>query len=208
MRDSARIQAGDAERQNRKRQRAGEAPVEPLYSPQDAETIIQSLRPVPYRNPVPVAPGIQARFAEAGHMLGSASIQLIVDEDGRRKRVVFFGRPGPRGVPILRDFEPFHAADLVFLESTYGDHNHRPFRDTVDEFVRIVKDAVNQKGKILIPTFAVGRAQMLTMLMSWMFRNKHVRPFPLFLDSPMAIEASKIYTKHFRTRLSCMTTPC
>jgi metallo-beta-lactamase family protein len=198
LRDSARIQAGDAERRNRKRQRAGEAPVEPLYSPQDAETIIQSLRPVPYRDPVPVAPGIQARFAEAGHMLGSASIQLSVDEDGRQKRVVFSGDLGPRGIPILRDFEPFHAADLLFLESTYGGHNHRPFRDTVDEFVRIVKDAVNQRGKILIPTFAVGRAQMLTMLMSWMFRNKQVRPFPLFLDSPMAIEASKIYFKHFQ----------
>jgi len=198
MRDSARIQAGDAERRNRKRQRAGEAPKEPLYTPQDAETIIKYFRPVPYRDPVQVAPGIQARFAEAGHMLGSSSIQLIVDEDGRQKRVVFSGDLGPKGVPILRGFEPFHSADLLFLESTYGGHDHRPFRETVDEYVRIVKDAVNHKGKILIPTFAVGRAQMLTILMSWMFRNKHIRPFPLFLDSPMAIEATKIYFKHFQ----------
>src|SRR6516164_9419345 len=94
LRDSARIQAGDAERQNRKRQRAGEPPVEPLYTPEEAESIIQCFRPVPYQQAVTVAPGIQATWAEAGHMLGSASIQLVVDEDGRRKRLVFSGDLG------------------------------------------------------------------------------------------------------------------
>ncbi len=197
LRDSARIQAGDAERRNRKRQRAGEPPCEPLYLPRDAEEIIQCLRPVPYREPVRVAPGIQAQYFEAGHMLGSASIQLIVDEDGRRKKVVFSGDLGPKGSPILRDFEPLKAADLVFLESTYGDHDHRPFTETVQEFIGIVKHAVNNRGKILIPTFAVGRAQMLTILMGWVFRKKQIKPFPLFLDSPMAIEATKLYSKHY-----------
>jgi len=136
MRDSARIQAGDAERRNRKRQRAGEPPLEPLYRPEDAETIIRCLKPVPYREPVRIAPGIEARFAEAGHMLGSASIQLVVQEEGRTKRVVFSGDLGPKAPPILRNFDPFHSADMVFLESTYGDHDHRSFRQTVDEFVR------------------------------------------------------------------------
>ncbi len=196
LRDSARIQAGDAERQNRKRQRAGEPPAEPLYTPQHAEEVIQWFQPVPYNEPVTVAPGVQAIWAESGHMLGSASIQLIVAEDGRQKRVVFSGDLGPRGVPILRDFEPFQHADLVFLESTYGDHDHRPFNETVEEFVRIVKDTVDKRGKILVPTFAVGRAQLLTGLLGWMFRNKKVRPFPIFLDSPMAIQATQIYTKH------------
>jgi metallo-beta-lactamase family protein len=196
LRDSARIQAGDAERQNRRRQRAGEPPVEPLYTPQDAEEAIQCFQPVPYAEAVQVAPGVQAIWAEAGHMLGSASIQLIVQEDGREKRVVFSGDLGPRGVPILRDFEPFHHADLVFLESTYGDHDHRPFEETVEEFVSIVKDTVERRGKILVPTFAVGRAQLLTGLLGWMFRKKKVRPFPIFLDSPMAIQATNIYTRH------------
>jgi metallo-beta-lactamase family protein len=196
LRDSARIQAGDAERQNRKRERAGEPPVEPLYTPQDAEEIIQCFQPVPYAEAVQVAPGIHAIWAESGHMLGSASIQLIVEEDGRQKRVVFSGDLGPRGVPILKDFEPFQYADLVFLESTYGDHDHRPFNETVNEFIKIVKQTVENRGKILVPTFAVGRAQLLTGLLGWMFRNKKVRPFPIFLDSPMAIQATNIYTRH------------
>ncbi len=196
LRDSARLQLQDAERQNRRRERAGEPPVEPLYTTDDAEAIIRQFKAVPYQKFVTVAPGIQACWAEAGHMLGSASIQLIVQEDGRSKRLVFSGDLGPQGAPILRDYEPFRQADMVFMESTYGDHDHRPFRQTVDEFVAIVKDAVQRGGKILVPTFAVGRAQLLTLLMSWMFRRGKVKPFPVFLDSPMAIEATKIYTRH------------
>ena len=196
LRDSARIQTSDAERHNRKRQRAGEEPIEPLYNPEQAEAIIQCFKPVPYQQPVPVAPGVQAIWAEAGHMLGSASIQLIVDDDGKQKRIVFSGDLGPKGAPILRDYEPFKKADLVFLESTYGDHDHRPFKETVEEFIHIVKDAVNLRGKILVPTFAVGRAQLLTTLLGSIFRNHQINPFPIFLDSPMAIEASNIYARH------------
>lgn len=198
LRDSARIQAGDAERQNRKRERAGEPPIEPLYTQQHAEEIIQCFQPAPYDTPVRVGEGIHARFVEAGHMLGSASIELTVNEDARQKKVVFSGDLGPKGSPVLRGFASLSSADVVFLESTYGDHDHRPFEETVEEFVNVVKDAVARKGKILIPTFAVGRAQLLTILLSWIFRKKHLKPFPLFLDSPMAIEATKLYYKHFR----------
>jgi metallo-beta-lactamase family protein len=129
-------------------------------------------------------------------MLGSASIQLIVQDRGEEKRIVFSGDLGPRGAPILRDFEPFHSANMVFLESTYGDHDHRPFAQTVEEFVSIVQDTVARGGKILVPTFAVGRAQILTGLLGWMFRKRKVRPFPIFIDSPMAIEATNIYVRH------------
>jgi len=196
LRDSARIQQSDVERQNRKRARAGDEPVQPLYSSDDAEAAIQWLRPVLYRKPVPVAPGMQAIWTEAGHMLGSASVGLVVEEDGRTKRVVFSGDLGPRGALILKDYEPFQKADLVFLETTYGDHDHRPFRETVAEFVEIVKTAVKSRGKMLVPTFAVGRAQLLTTLLSYMFRKKIAPQFPVFLDSPMAIEATKIYGRH------------
>jgi metallo-beta-lactamase family protein len=196
MRDSARIQAADAERRNRKRERAGEPPQPPLYSSEDVEAVIQLMQPVPYQETVTIKPGLQAIWAEAGHMLGSASIQLIVEEGGRKKRVIFSGDLGPKGAPILRDFEPFQHGDMVFLESTYGNHDHRPFMETVEEFIRIVGDAVQKGGKILVPTFAVGRAQLLTTLMAWMFRKKRVRPFPVFLDSPMAIEATNIYSRH------------
>ncbi len=196
IRDSAHLQAADAERINRKRERAAEPPMEPLYTAAHAEAVIQCFKPVPYRQPVAVAPGIQAIWAEAGHLLGSASIQLIVEDDGRQKRVVFSGDLGPKDAPILRDADPFRRADLVFLESTYGDRDHQPLGETIEEFNRIVHDAVGRGGKILVPTFAVGRTQLLLTLLSRMFRKKLVRPFPIFLDSPMAIKATEIYTHH------------
>jgi metallo-beta-lactamase family protein len=129
-------------------------------------------------------------------MLGSASIQLIVDDEGKTKRIVFSGDLGPKSAPILRDYEPFKQADLVFLESTYGDRDHQPLDKTVEEFTSIVKESVNVRGKILVPTFAVGRAQLLMLLLSQMFRSKQLRPFPIFLDSPMAIAATEIYQHH------------
>jgi metallo-beta-lactamase family protein len=196
MRDSAKIQTQDILRQNRRFEREGKPLREPLYEMEDAEQIIAQMRSVPYGKPVPVADGISATYVEAGHMLGSTSIKLLIKDDGREKSVIFSGDLGPKGIPILRDFEPFHHADMVFLESTYGDRNHRPFNETVDEFVRVVKETVAAGGKILVPTFAVGRAQLLIGLLGWMFRKKTAVPFPVFLDSPMAIEATKIYVKH------------
>jgi metallo-beta-lactamase family protein len=195
LRDAAKVQTQDADRANR-HLAAGEKPAVPLYTLNDAEKILGHLRPVPYHAPVAVAPGVQARFVEAGHMLGSASIQLLVEEDGRRHTVVFSGDLGPRGAPILRDAEPFAQADLVFLESTYGDRDHRPFAATIAEFIAILQDAVTRRGKVIVPTFAVGRAQLLTALVAGIFRQKRVAPFPVFLDSPMAIEASHIYDRH------------
>jgi metallo-beta-lactamase family protein len=196
LRDSAHIQSADIERVNRRREHAGELPLEPLYTAAQAEAIIQCFKPVPYQQAVSVAPGIQAIWTEAGHMLGSASIQLLVDDEGKTKRVVFSGDLGPRNAPILKDYEPFRQADLVFLESTYGDRDHQPFGETVEEFFSIVKTAVNTRGKILVPTFAVGRAQLLMTLLSQMFRRQLVQPFPIFLDSPMAIAATEIYRHH------------
>ena len=196
VRDSAHIQTQDIERVNRKRERAGEPPLEPLYTPAHADAIIQYFKPVPYQQAVTVAPGIQAIWTEAGHMLGSASIQLIVDDEGKTKRIVFSGDLGPKNAPILKDSEPFKQADMVFLESTYGDRDHQPIGETIEEFFSIVKHAVLMRGKILVPTFAVGRAQLLMLLLSQMFRSKLVRPFPVFLDSPMAIAATAIYERH------------
>lgn len=196
VRDSARLQMSDAERQTRRNLRAGKPPVQPLYTSDEAESILGLFREVPYKKAVEVAPGIRALWAEAGHMLGSASIQLLVREDEKEKRVVFSGDLGPRSIPLLRNFEPFQEADLLFMESTYGDRDHRPFLETVDEFVSVVTKAVKAGGKIIVPTFAVGRAQLLTSLLAWMFRKKKISPFPIYLDSPMAIEATKIYTQH------------
>ena len=196
LHDSAKIQASDNERINRKRQRAGEPPVEPLYTVQDVENTMARFQPATYGTPFEVAPGITAKYVEAGHMLGSSSIQLKVQEDERTQTVVFSGDLGPKGIPILRDSEPFNTADLVVVESTYGDHDHKPFGETVEEFFSIVSEVVQQKGKILVPTFAVGRAQLLGYLLAWAFRTKRIPDFPIYLDSPMAIQATQIYRQH------------
>ena len=196
LRDSARIMAGDVARKNLKLARAGKPPVEALYNPEDAEDAIRMMRPVPYQQEVEIARGIRAIWTEAGHMLGSASIKLIVTEDGREKKVVFSGDLGPKSAPILKTYEPFHTADMVFIESTYGSRDHRAFDQTVEQFIGIVTEAIAAGGKMLVPTFAVGRAQLITGLLGWMFRNGRARPFPIFLDSPMAIEATEIYSKH------------
>jgi metallo-beta-lactamase family protein len=196
LRDAAKIQAGDLIRLNRRREREGKSPVEPLYTPQNVEQIGARFRSVPYDKLIPVAPGIEARWIEAGHLLGSASIQLSVTEQGRKKTVVFSGDLGRYGVPFTRSASAIDHADAVFLESTYGDREHRSPKETLREFTNVVRAAAERGGKILVPTFAVGRAQLLTILMAWLFRKGELKPFPIYLDSPMAIEASKIYLKY------------
>jgi len=196
LRDSARLQVQDLERQNRKRRERGQAPTDALYQPEHVEPFRGLARPVEFNQPITVAPGITARWREAGHMFGSASIELQVEEAGRRKVIVFSGDLGPTSMPILRPFEPFDKADVVFLESTYGDRDHRPYEETVREFTRIVTEAVASQGKILVPTFAVGRSQQILYHLGIMFLQKQIQPFPVYLDSPMAIEATKVYVKH------------
>lgn len=114
----------------------------------------------------------------------------------RSNRIVSSGDLSPRSAPILKAFEPFKRADVICLESTYGDHDDRRFDETVEEFVRPLKDTVEKSGKILVPIFAVGSPQSLTGLLAWMFGKKKVRPFPIFLHSPMVIEATAIYAQH------------
>ena len=196
LNDAARIQAGDLTRLNRRRQREGKLPLGALYTPDDVTTIMSRVRTVAYGAAVTVAPGITARWVEAGHMLGSASIQLTAEEEGGRKTVVFSGDLGQRAVPLTRWADTIDRADVVFLESTYGDRDHKPFKETVQEFSDIVRAASERGGKILVPTFAIGRAQLLVILVAWLFRKKAVKPFPVYLDSPMAAEASRIYLRH------------
>jgi metallo-beta-lactamase family protein len=196
LRDSAKVQRFDIERINRRLERAGKPLAEALYTIDDAERILQRFRPVPYHEPVDVARGIRAIWVEAGHILGSASLQLLIEDEGRTKRIVFSGDLGPGHSPMLREFEPFSEADAVILESTYGDRDHRSMEETVDQFVAIVQEVVRERGRILVPTFAIGRAQLLTYLLAWMFREHKVMPFPVFLDSPMAIEAGKFLDQH------------
>src|SRR5262245_724904 len=196
LKDSAKSQRQDVERANRRRDRAGQEPLEPLYGPEHVEPILELARPVEFRQPTRVAEGITARWVEAGHMLGSGSIELTVEEDGRHRVVVFSGDLGPKTLPIVREFERLNQADLVFLESTYGNRNHRAYAETVGEFGEIVKQVERKNGKILVPTFAIGRSQQILYHLAILFRQKKVKPFPVYLDSPMAIQASRVFVKH------------
>jgi metallo-beta-lactamase family protein len=193
LRDSAHLQLHEAERDNLKRQRAGKEPLEPIYSAQDVENTMPLFTPVEFHQAVEVAPGISACFVQAGHMLGSASIALTIRESGKVKTVVFSGDLGPAGLAIIQDAEPLRKADLVFLESTYGDRDHRPIKETLEEFSAIIRDAIARKARILVPAFATGRSQQIIYHCEELFCTGAVKPFPIYLDSPMAIEASKVY---------------
>lgn len=195
--DTARLQAQDAERTNRKNASLGLPFVKPLFDPNDVAATAQLFRRIGYNQPNNIAPGVDVFAYEAGHLLGSASLELrLTDETGRRT-VVFSGDIGPLHAPILRDPAQLdRVADLVFLESTYGDRDHRSIGETVKEFRALIAHAVAERGKILVPTFAVGRAQSLLYHLAEMFEDRVVEPFPVFLDSPMAIEATHLHAKH------------
>jgi metallo-beta-lactamase family protein len=196
LRDSAHLQGADTERENRRRSRLGQPLVEPLYGDEDVEALRPLYKAMGYDRPTEVAPGITIRAVEAGHMLGSASLEMTVEENGRKRVVIFSGDLGPRGAPLHRDPVPFKHADIVFMESTYGDRNHRSLYETAVETREVIRKAVEAGGKILVPVFAIGRTQLMLYLLAGAFKRKTLPRFPVYVDSPMAIEATKIYQKH------------
>lgn len=196
LRDSLGLQKQDLKRQNLKRARARLPPLEPLFEEADVRKLKSLATPVKYNQSFNVAPGIEARLVDAGHVIGSASVELTVSENGHKKVVVFSGDLGPRGAPLLNDPEPFKGADAVIMESTYGDRNHRSMHDTAIEGREIIARAIENKAKVLVPVFAVGRTQLLLYLLAGAFRRKTLQRFPIYLDSPMAIEATRIYGRN------------
>lgn len=194
LKDSAKIQMQDAARKNR--YHPEENAKAALYTLEDMVSFRSQGKSVELHQPIQVADGITARFYEAGHMLGSTSIELTIQEKGSSKVIVFSGDLGPYEQPIVRPFEQLPHADLVFLESTYGNRNHRPYAETMNEFERIIHKAMEQKGKILIPAFAIGRTQQILYHLAILFFQKKVPPFPVIVDSPMAIEAGKVFAHH------------
>jgi metallo-beta-lactamase family protein len=197
LRDCAYLHRLDVERENRRRAERRQPRLELLFTAKDVAKLRPLYRPLRYDRPTEVAPGIVVRMVEAGHIFGSASIEMTVDEGGGRKRVlVFSGDIGPRGAPLHRDPEPFRHADVVLMESTYGDRDHRSLTETAIEGRKVIADAVAAKGTVLVPAFAIGRTQLLIYLLAGAFKRKTLPPFPIYVDSPMAIEATKIYRRH------------
>ncbi len=196
LRDSAKIQEGDAARENRWKERTGATPdAVALYGTAEVDAIVSRMRGHDYEQLIEVADGITARFQDAGHILGSASVELRVTEGGTTKTVVFSGDVGQKCMPILRDPVPCPPADLVFLESTYGDRDHRPADETFAELRAILEQSAWQKRKVLVPSFAVGRAQLLLHVLAEIARDGRSPVVPVYLDSPMAIRATEIYNK-------------
>jgi metallo-beta-lactamase family protein len=192
LRDSAEIQEGDARRLSTEARRAGRRPVEPLYTQADVERVRPLVKAIGYEERREVAAGVTVRLFEAGHILGSASIEM----QAGGKTVVFSGDIGPRGVPFVRDPVPPPRADLLFLESTYGDRDHRTLDATVAELHEILERAVRERCVVLIPSFSIGRAQQVLFHIAELVRGGDLPDFPVFLDSPMAIDATKLYSKH------------
>lgn len=197
LRDAANIQAADNERLNTRRRRMGLDPVRPLYELQDVQAVLKLLRALPYWEEREIAPGVRAQLVDAGHILGSASLELKVEEGGRRRTIVFSGDIGPKGAPLVRNPTELREADVLILESTYGDRDHRSREATMQEFRDVISEAIAGSGKVLVPSFAVGRAQNLIYEMAKMHRagdwNGDV---PVILDSPMAIDATDLYMEH------------
>jgi metallo-beta-lactamase family protein len=195
--DAAKLQQGDAARINRKRERAGRAPIMPLFDEQDVAALLPLFRPLPLDQPAPIAPGVTLRFVEAGHILGSASVILTIAEAGAEHTLVFSGDIGPRGTPILNDPAQITvAADLVVLESTYGDRDHRSLAATVDELGELVREAARRRSKLIIPAFAVGRSQEILYHLAALIRHDAIPALPIYLDSPLAIKATELYKRY------------
>ena len=191
LRDAASLAERDAESQNRRRQRAGKDPVKPLFVESDAKQVLKQMVGVRYYERREVLPGVHVTFHDAGHILGSAIVDLEVSEGEAQRRIVFSGDLGQYDTPVLRDPDALPEADLVIMESTYGGRRHRDREHTYDEIGEIVRDS--DKGNIIIPAFAVGRSQELLYLFGKHYREWDMQRFRIFLDSPMAIKASHIY---------------
>ena len=194
--DSAHIQESDAEYENRKGERAGREHVDPLYTEQDALDVFKYVTTCEYKEKVDLCAGVSAVFTDAGHLLGSASITLELEENGVHKTIVFSGDIGNVDQPIIRDPQLLKKADYVVMESTYGDRNHTEVWSYTDELAEIIDETLGKGGNVVIPSFAVGRTQELLYFIREIKDQKLVKStpnFPVYIDSPLAKAATTVF---------------
>ena len=198
LRDSARIQVGDAEYLNRKHADDPDwRDIEPIYDENDALAVMQHFVSVPYDAAFAPLPGLSATLVEAGHILGSAQVHLDVpDGAGTTRRLVFSGDLGRKDLPILRDPAPLDRADYLFMESTYGDRVHAPIEDTEAQLAQVVNETVAKKGKVIIPAFAVGRTQEIIYSLHKLHIAGRIPDLPVFVDSPLAVNVTDVFKRH------------
>lgn len=199
MLDSAKIQEQDAEykkRRHEKEGRKGSYPEIPLYTTEDAEAVIPLFKTISYDNTLKLGPGIEASFHDAGHVLGSAMILLIVSQGNEERKIVFSGDVGRWGKPILRDPSTFEEADYILVESTYGDRSLDPVEDIAGELAKVIMSTVGARGNIIIPSFALERSQELLYYLSEALNQKHIPDLLVFMDSPMAVNITDVFEDH------------
>jgi len=197
MLDSARIAEEDTARANRKLRRAGRRERTPLYTQEDVALVLHRGRELEYGAWCEIAPGVMLRLFDAGHILGSSSAELRIERpEAEPLALVFSGDLGGRDQPILEDSQTPPRADMVFLESTYGDRKRLPRADALATLYRLLRRAVAEQKRIIVPAFAVGRTQALLFELAHAFREGLVPEFDVYLDSPLAARASAIYARH------------
>jgi metallo-beta-lactamase family protein len=196
LEDSARLAAADVEHSNRMRARRGLKPLEALYELADVATALARLRAHDYDTRFELYPGISVRLQDAGHILGAAIVEVWVDEGSGERKLVFSGDLGPDQAPIMRDATPIADADLVMMESTYGDRLHRPRDQTIEEIADVLESARASRGNVIIPAFAVGRSQELLYWFSKYYEEWGLKNWQIYLDSPMATKVVDVYRRH------------
>jgi metallo-beta-lactamase family protein len=194
--DSAHIQVGDVERVNRLRRRQGRRLFEPLYRPEDVEATLERFRTVDYDVEFEPADGVTARLVDAGHILGSASVVLDLEAGERRRRVVFSGDIGRRGLPILRNPVRPEGAEIVIMESTYGNREHEPPARAKQTLADCADAIIARQGMLIVPAFALGRTQELVYRLNQLWEEGRFRRLPIWVDSPLATNVTEVFRAH------------
>lgn len=196
LRDSAHVQLKDAEYVNRKGKRRGLPPAEPLYSLQDALKALDQFVSVAYERPFAAANGVHALLRDAGHILGSAVVEVELGDGARRGRLGFTGDLGRTGAPILRDPVPMRDVELIVSESTYGGKTHPPYDRAEEDLAAVVRRTIERGGKILVPAFSVGRTQELVYYLHRLFDRGVLPAIPIYVDSPLSADVTQVFRLH------------
>ncbi|CAG1066557.1 Ribonuclease [uncultured bacterium] len=196
LRDSASIQESDTEWLTRKAMRTGGVPTAPLYTTEDVEAVLPLFDVHEYNTIYRLGPGVRFRLLDAGHILGSASLELWYQDSANEKKIVFSGDIGKKGSPIIKDPSAPEAADFVVMESTYGNRSHKPLQESINELASAIKATFKRGGNVYIPSFAVGRTQDILYILNNLVREGRLFRFDVWLDSPLAEEVTKVYVAH------------
>lgn len=196
LHDSAHIQEADAEALSRKALRAGKEPQSPPYTVDDVKAVIPLFKKMPYGKIGRTGEGVSYRFLDAGHILGSGTLELWIQDGPREKKIVFSGDIGRKGNPIINDPSLSTEADCVVMESTYGNRLHKGMGETIDELVEAIKITFRRGGNVIIPAFSIGRTQDLLYILNRLVREGRLYNITVYVDSPLAEEATKTYLAH------------